>query len=45
VPNNTNCVRENIIGLIEFKADPVYQWFVVDENYNPSINLTMGNHY
>lgn len=45
VPNNTDCVRSNIVALLQFKAAPVYQWFMNDENYNPSINLTMGNHY
>jgi hypothetical protein len=45
VPNNTKCVQDNIVAMLQFKANPVYQWFLKDNNYNPSINLTMGNHY
>lgn len=45
IPNNTACVRENIIGSLQFKAAPVYQWYLNNDNFNPSINLTMGNHY
>jgi hypothetical protein len=45
VPNNTKCERENMVAYLEFKAVPVYQWFLKNDNYNPSINLTMGNHY
>lgn len=45
VPNNTQCIKANIVAVLQFKAAPVYQWFLNDDNYNPSVNLTMGNHY
>lgn len=38
-------MQENIVASLQFKADPVWQWFLNNPNANPSVNLTMGKHY